>query len=194
MANTRQTKICTAERLPTSATLQQARTRICTVTGLNSNSIIIYFFMSWTDQDHRRLSNSSGADDGVVTRAASARSYPHQCTRLRLFGQSCIYISTTKLFWRKKIICGRNSLKILFEIELIKNGMNIDHTWPKLAPNMTFLSGFASGHARVSRGWWGVPGAKIFPKHDAYQTRRGIQHNHQMGQQESSFRSVTAVT
>ena len=58
---------------------------------------------------------------------------------------------------------------------------------------MTFLSGFASGHARVSRGWWGVPGAKIFPKHDAYQTRRGIQHNHQMGQQESSFRSVTAV-
>ena len=94
----------------------------------------------------------------------------------------------------KKVNFGQNSLKILFEIELIKNGMNIDHTWPKLAPNMTFLSGFASGHARVSRGWWGVPGAKIFPKHDAYQTRRGIQHNHQMGQQESSFRSVTAVT
>ena len=81
-----------------------------------------------------------------------------------------------------------------YEIQLIKNGMNIDHTWPKLAPNMTFLSGFALGHARVSRGWWGVPGAKIFPKHDAYQTRRGIQHNHQMGQQESSFRSVTAET
>ena len=155
--------------------------------------LIIYFFVSWTDQDHRRLSNSSGADDGVVTRAASARSYTHQCTRLLLFGQSCIYISTTKVA-RKKIKCGQNSLKILFEIELIKNGMNIDHTWPKLAPNMTFLSGFASGHAQVSRGWWGLAGAKIFPKHDAYQTRRGIQHNHQMGQQESSFRSVTAVT
>ena len=105
-----------------------------------------------------------------------------------------VFIYRQQKWPEKKIKCGQNSLKILFEIELIKNGMNIDHTWPKLAPNMTFLSGFASGHARVSRGWWGVPGAKIFPKHDAYQTRRGIQHNHQMGQQESSFRSVTAVT
>ena len=105
-----------------------------------------------------------------------------------------VFIYRQQKWPEKKIKCGQNSLKILFEIELIKNGMNIDHTWPKLAPNMTFLSGFASGHAQVSRGWWGVPGAKIFPKHDAYQTRRGIQHNHQMGQQESSFRSVTAVT
>ena len=96
--------------------------------------------------------------------------------------------------WFEKNHVAETRSKYFSKQSFIKNGMNIDHTWPKLAPNMTFLSGFASGHAQVSRGWWGVPGAKIFPKHDAYQTRRGIQHNHQMGQQESSFRSVTAVT
>ena len=110
--------------------------------------------MSWTDQDHRRLSNSSGADDGVVTRAASARSYPHQCTRLRLFGQSCIYISTTKLVWKKS--CGRNSIKILFEIELYKEWdeyrSHVAKTCPKYDVSEWFCLRSCAGVKRVVGG------------------------------------------
>ena len=109
--------------------------------------------MSWTDQDHRRLSNSSGVDDGVVTRAASARSYPHQCTRLRLFGQSCIYISTTKAPWRK-IKCGQDSLKIrnIAYKEWDEYRSHVAKTGPKYDVSEWFCLGSCAGVKRVVGG------------------------------------------
>ena len=47
---------------------------------------------------------------------------------------------------------GQLGPKVFFYLKKFPSrmGLNIDHMRPKLAPNMTFLSGFAAGHARAS--------------------------------------------
>ena len=113
--------------------------------------------MSWTDQDHRRLSNSSGADDGVVTRAASARSYPHQCTRLRLFGQSCIYMLITKAAWKKDQIRAKltqNTFRNRAYKEWDEYRSHVAKTGPKYDVSEWFCLGSCAGVKRVVGGAW----------------------------------------